>query len=160
MGKFKETTSWNGRYEFKFIDKNTGKIRKEVKYNKLLDTALNEMAKAILDGSNDLVPKYIGLGTQTTTIENTMTNMASETFRTYIGASPTVSGTGEILNTFYVLSTEALFHVRELGLWGGSTATSTIGTGKLLSYINFDDDRSAKNEEIQIFRYDKFERSV
>lgn len=159
-GKFIDRHGWSGKYKFKFIDKDTGKIREEMKYNKLLDTALNEMAKALYDGSNDFVPTYIGLGTQSATIYNTMTNMGSETFRTYIGASPTISGTGEVMNVFYVLSTEALFHVKELGLWGGSTATSTIGTGKLLSYITFEDDRSAKNEEIQIFRYDKFERSV
>lgn len=155
-----EKHGWTGKYIFKFIDKSTGKMRQEIKYNKLLDVALNEMAKALYNGTNDCIPKYIGLGTQTATIYNTMTNMGSETFRTFIGASPTISGVGEVRNTFYVLSTEALFYVKELGLWGGSTATSTIGTGKLLSYIIFEDDRTAKNEEIQIFRYDKFERSV
>lgn len=157
----RESKNWKGKYLIKVIDSKTKKVVKEdIVFNRILDQALNEMAKGLIEGSCDLEIKYLSLGTSTATIYNTTTNMGSETFRTAKAVSSTLSNVGEVQNVFYVLNTEAKFSIKEIGIWAGSTATSTIGTGKLLSYISWVYDKTSKDEEIQIIRYDSFNRSV
>ena len=157
----RENNNWNGKYVIKRINAKTREvIKEEIIYNRILDTALNEMANALYDGSNDIVIGYLGVGTTTASIYNTTTSLGSETFRTAISVDSTVSNIGEVKNVFYILSTEAKFHVREMGIYAGSTATSTIGTGKLISIISWDSDRTIVDEEVQITRYDSFNRST
>jgi hypothetical protein len=156
-----EAKNWNGKFLIKVIDGKTKEVKREdIVYNRILDQALEEMARGILEGNCDLEIKYLSVGTATATIYNTTTNMGSETFRTYKALDSTVTAVGEVKNVFYILNNEAEFYIREIGVWAGSTATTTVGTGKLLSYISWIYDKATKDEEIQIIRYDSFNRSV
>lgn len=153
----KDNVQWKGKYEIKVLE--NGKVVKEdVIYNRILDQALTEMGKALYDGSNDCVVNYLALGTDTATLLNTVTSLGSETFRTYKALS-TISNIGEIQNTFYILNNEAKFHIREVGVFMGSTASATVGTGQLMSIISWDYDKTDKDVEIQINRFDTIRRS-
>lgn len=154
----KEAKNWEGKYVIQ-VKKNGEIIKEDVIYNRILDTALNQMAKVLYDGSNDCVIKYLGLGTVTASTLNTCTALGSETFRTY-KASSTISNTGEVKNVFNVGVAEAKFLIREIGIYAGSTATSTVSTGILMSTIGWVWDKSSVDEEIQITRYDSFNRST
>lgn len=156
----KEDKNWEGKYVIQVKNVNTGKIIKEdVIYNRILDNALNQMAKALYDGTNDCVVKYLALGTQTASSSNTATNLGSESFRTY-RASSTISSTGEVKNVFNIQSTEAKFAIKEIGIFAGSTATATATTGIMISTIGWIYDKSSVDQEIQITRYDSFNRST
>jgi hypothetical protein len=159
--KIKEENNWDGKYCIRRINPDTKEvIEEEIIFNRILNTALDEMAKALYDGSNDLVVKYLGVGTTTASVYNTTTSLGSETWRTAAAVGATISNIGEVKNTFFILSTEAKFHIRELGIYAGSTASGTVGTGKLMSIVSWDYDRTSINEEVQITRYDSFNRSV
>jgi hypothetical protein len=159
--KINENNNWNGKYCIKRINAKTKEvIKEEIIYNRILNTALDEMAKALYDGSDDLVVGYLGVGTTTASVYNTTTSLGSETFRTAAAIAATISNIGEVKNTFYLLNTEAKFHIREMGIYAGSTATVTIGTGKLISIISWDYDKTSVDEEVQITRYDSFNRST
>jgi hypothetical protein len=154
----KENKNWKGKYVIQ-VKKNGEIIKEDVIYNRILDTALNQMANALYDGSNDCVIKYLGLGTQTASTLNTCTSLGSETFRTY-RASSTISNTGEVENVFSVGVAEAKFLIKEIGIYAGSTATGTVSTGILMSTISWVWDKSSVDEEILITRYDSFNRST
>lgn len=157
-----ENTKWEGKYKFIVKDVETKEVLQEdVVFNRILDTALREMAKSLYDSSNDCIINYLALGTETATLLNTITSLGSETFRTSKDVShSTISGTGEVSNTFFILKDEAKFHIREVGIFMGSTATSTATTGQLMSIISWDYDKTDKDVEIQINRYDSFNRST
>jgi len=156
----KEDKNWEGKYLIQVKNAKTGKVIKEdIIYNRILDTALNQMAYALYDGTNDCVVKYLALGTQTASTSNKATSLGSESFRTY-RASSTISSTGEVKNVFNIQSTEAKFLIKEIGIYAGSTATATATTGILVSTIGWVWDKSSIDEEIQITRYDSFNRST
>jgi hypothetical protein len=158
--ELKEGTKWDGKYQIIIKDPYTKEvIKEEIIFNRILDKALIEMGKALYDSSNDCIVNYLALGTNTATISNTVTSLGSETFRTY-KMNSTVSGTGEVSNTFNILSTEAKFYIREVGIFMGSTCSATVGTGQLMSIISWVYDKSDKDVEIQINRYDSFNRST
>lgn len=157
--KITENTTWEGKYKFIVKDSKTKDVIKEdIVYNRILDNALNEMAKSLYDSSNNCVVNYLALGTQTASLLNTVTALGSETFRT-LKVNSTISS-NEVQNTFDILNTEAKFHIREVGIFMGSTATSTIGSGRLMSIISWDYDKTSQDVEIQVIRYDSFNRST
>jgi hypothetical protein len=160
--KVKENTLWEGRYKFIVKDPDTKEvIQEDIVFNRILDTALKEMAKALYDSSNNCIINHLALGTKTATLLNTITSLGSETFRTSKDVShSTISGTGEVSNTFYILKNEAKFHIKEVGIFMGSTSSVTIGTGQLMSIISWDYDKTNKDVEIEITRYDSFNRST
>lgn len=156
----REDTCWEGKYKIIVKDAQTKKIiKEEIKFNRILDSALIEMGKALYDGNNDCIVNYLGLGTSTATLLNTLTSLGSETFRTY-RIDSTVSGTGEVKNIFSILANEAKFHIKEVGIFMGSTATIDIGTGRLLSIISWDFNKTDLNVDVDIIRYDSFNRST
>lgn len=156
----RENKNWEGKYIITVRNSKTGEVIKEdVVYNRILDGALEEMAKALYDGSDDCVIKYLGLGTQTASVLNTTTSLGSETFRTY-RSSITISNIGEVKTIFFIADTEAKFNIKELGIFAGSSATATVETGVLMSTIEWIYDKTSVTEEIQITRYDSFNRST
>lgn len=157
-----EKMFWEGKYKFTVKDSKTKKIiREDIIFNRILDTALREMGKCLYDSSNDCIVNYLALGTETASILNTATSLGSETFRTYkVESASTISNTGEVSNTFDILSDEAKFHIREVGIIMGSTASATVSTGQLMSIISWDYDKTDKDVEIQVNRYDSFNRST
>ena len=153
-----EDKNWEGKYIIQ-IKKNGMIIKEDIVYNRILDNALTQMAKALYDGTNDCVVKYLALGTATASTDNNATALNSETFRTY-RADSTISGTGEVKNVFNIGTTEAKFLIKEIGIFAGSSATGTAESGTMISTIGWVWDKSSVDEEIQITRYDSFNRST
>lgn len=151
-----ETINIKGCYSIRAIDTQTRRVIHEEKVNNIItNIALNEYAKAIFDNSNDVEIKYLALGTGSTTASSTNTQLESEIFRTD-PISSTVSGTGQVTNVFYVRDNEATDVIREVGIYAGSTATSTSNSGLLYSRINWYFNKSVSSVEIQFTRTDNF----
>ena len=133
-----------------------GKYSETVK-NRLMDTVLEQIIGIYKGDAPDLQIYYLALGTGNTAITDTDTTLDTEIFRTPLAVATTDVGTGEILNEFIVLDTEAVGNMEEIGIFGGSTATSSADTGTLISRILWSKVKS-NSEEITFRRTDKVVR--
>lgn len=140
---------WSGKYVIQTKD------GIEVINNKVMDSALNGLVKA-LSGDSNIQIKYLALGTSSAAITNTDTKLGNEIFRTPI-SNQELSGTGELTTDFIVLDSEAVGSIREMGIFGGSAATSTKDSGVLISRILWSREKT-NSEEINIKRIDRIGR--
>lgn len=140
---------WSGKYVIQTKD------GIEVINNKVMDSALNGLVKA-LSGDSNVQIKYLALGTSSAAITNTDTKLGNEIFRTPI-SNQELSGTGELTTDFIVLDSEAVGSIREMGIFGGSAATSTKDSGVLISRILWSREKT-NSEEINIKRIDRIGR--
>lgn len=132
-----------------------GKYLETVK-NRIMNTVLDQFVGCYKGNSTDLEIFYLALGTGNTAITDTDTTLDNEIFRTQISTQTDV-GTGEILTEFIVLDTEAVAQIEEIGIFAGSTATSSADTGTLISRILWNKNKTA-SEEITFRRTDKVVR--
>ena len=152
-----EQAGWVGKWAIKVIDSKTRKVKEEtVIKNRLMNTALDEMAKVLLGQSTDMEIKYLALGTGSTAITDTDTTLATEIFRT-ADQSLTDTGTGEVTSLFIVLDSEAVAAIEEIGVFGGTTATASADSGTLISRILWSRNKT-NSEEIQFTRVDTIGR--
>lgn len=140
-------------WEGTFIIECNGK--KEVIKNRVMDAALDEIIKSLQDGTNDINIKYFALGTSNTPVSDTDTQLGNEIFRTQF-TTQEKTNIGELTTKFVVLDTEAVGQIEEIGIFGGSTATSSPNTGVLISRILWSKNKS--NEEINFTRIDRITR--
>jgi len=133
-----------------------GKYSETVK-NRLMDTVLTQIIGMYKGDAPDLQIYYLALGTGNTAITDTDTTLDTEIFRTPLAVATTDVGTGEILNEFIVLDTEAVGNIEEIGIFGGSTATAAADSGTLISRILWSKVKS-NSEEITFRRTDKVVR--
>lgn len=140
---------WSGKYVIQTKD------GIEVINNKVMDSALNGLVKA-LSGDSNIQIKYLALGTSSAAITNADTKLGNEIFRTPI-SNQELSGTGELTTDFIVLDSEAVGSIREMGIFGGSAATSTKDSGVLISRILWSREKT-NSEEINIKRIDRIGR--
>ena len=98
-----EKIGWAGKWFIRVIDKNTREILEETEiHNRIMNAALDEMAKVLLGQSTDLEIKYMALGTGNTAITDTDTTLDTEIFRT-ADQSLSSTGTGQVTSLFIVL---------------------------------------------------------
>jgi len=141
-------------WEGTFIIECNGK--KEVIKNRVMNAALDELIKVLQGQSTDLEIKYLALGTSNTPVTDSDTQLGNEIFRTpYTTREKT--NTGEITHKFVVLDTEAVGQIEEIGIFGGSTATSDPNTGVLISRILWSRNKT-NSEEINFTRIDRITR--
>lgn len=126
--------------------------------NRLMNNTLNELMKVYIGTTPDLDIAYLAVGTGTTAITDTDTLLATEAFRTAPTTATVSTGTGEVTTIFNILDTEALIVIEEIGLFGGSTATASANSGKLISRILWHYDKTVSNVEIQMTRIDSVVR--
>lgn len=143
----------NEKWSGKFVIQTKDGI--EVVNNKVMDGALNGLVKA-LQGTSNIQIKYLALGTSSAAITNTDTKLGNEIFRTPI-SNQELSGIGELTTDFIVLDSEAVGSIKEMGIFGGSTATSTKDSGVLISRILWSREKTS-SEEINIKRIDRIGR--
>lgn len=124
--------------------------------NRLMDTVLTQMIGLYKGDTADLEIFYLALGTGDTAVTDTDTTLDTEIFRTPITTQTDVA-TGEILTSFSVLDTEAVATIKEIGIFGGSTATASANTGTLISRILWTKVKT-NSEEIEFRRTDKISR--
>jgi len=132
-------------------------IKEEVVKNRIMDQALDKEAEILKCVAPDLEIKYVAIGTGTTALTNTDTQLANEVFRVIPSNPPTKTATGEITTEFVVLETEAQVEIKEVGIFCGSAATATANSGTLLSRVLWNFDKRS-NIELSITRVDRIVR--
>lgn len=141
---------WIGSYEIisedeRFIIKNL-----------ITDIGLNMLRDALNGDITTSEIKYLALGTVSTTPSNVDTQLGGEIFRTPFVTS-SKPGTGQLDKTAIVLDSEAVASIREIGIFAGSTATTTANSGIMVSRVLYS--RNKTNlESIQIVRRDTIQR--
>lgn len=137
---------------FTVIDKNG----ETVIHNRIMDTVLDQLSKVLQGDTPDLEIEYLAIGTGSTAVTDADTTLDTEIFRTAY-TTRTVGATGVINHLFVIQDSEAIAQWKEIGIFGGSTATSSADTGTLISRVLFSKDKLA-GEEIQIQRSDSIRR--
>lgn len=148
---------WAGIWNIKIIDKLRGEVSETTIKNRVMNTAIDEFLKVLQGTATDMQVKYLALGTGNTAITDNDTKLANEIFRTQVTSS-TKTGTGELTTLAIVLDNEAIGNLEEIGIFGGTTATATKDTGKLISRILWSKVKSG-TEELQFTRVDKVVRA-
>ena len=104
----------------------------------------------------DFEIKFLGIGDNGDP-QVTPGQMNNELERVQNTGGPTRTDLGKVETEFVILRNEAVFNIKELGIWVSSAATSTLGTGILLSRILWDKVKTA-NEQIIVKRIDIIKR--
>lgn len=147
-----------GIFEIVTHNLKSGKIKQEEIHNRIMNASLNTLAGVLAGTVPDLEIKYLALGTDNTPITDLDTQLGAEIFRTQPTIDPALVSTGRIETTFTILDNEAVGAIKEIGIFGGSTATSTPNSGTLIARVLWDKTKSS-SEEITIKRIDKVVRA-
>lgn len=140
-----------------FIKRN-GKIIDKIEFeNRLMNRVLDAEVNLLRGVTTDHQIKYLALGIGTTAITDTDTQLANEQFRTPVTGTPALTSTGVVTSDFVVLETEAPFVIKEIGIFGGASATATVNTGTLLSRVLWTFDKTT-NVELNVIRTDSTTR--
>lgn len=138
----KETLKLKGHYTIEIREH--GKLVKTIE----LDNVLTELYRqALMDGlmSGDSIEmKYFAVGTDDTPATANDTKLGAEVFRSVPTSQEKLSGA---LQTIWILTAEqANYHLKEIGVFIGSTATASADSGIMMSRINIDIDKTSAVE--------------
>lgn len=148
--------NWSGQFIIKVKNLKTGEEKTEVIKNKVMDNVLNQLIGSLQGINPNIEIEYLALGTSNTPVTTSDTKLGNEIFRTPI-INQELTATGELTTDFVVLDTEAVGSIREMGIFGGSAATSTKDSGVLISRILWSREKT-NSEEINIKRIDRIGR--
>ncbi len=123
--------------------------------NRIMDHVLNSTIEILLGLAPDLQIKYLAVGTSNTPIADTQTQLGAETQRYAPTTASARTSLGEVVTGFTITNTESLVHVREIGIFGGASATATLNSGKMLARVLVDIDRTTEAVQLNIIRYDR-----
>lgn len=145
-----ELKGWIGQYEILAGDE------KFLINNLITDAGLNMIRDAFNGELASTEIRYLAVGTSATTVSTAQTQLGAEIFRTpFISSSK--PATGQLEKTAVILETEAVANIREIGIFAGSTATTTANSGIMVSRVLYS--RNKTNlESIQIVRRDTIQR--
>lgn len=156
METFKSTGlgGWYGAFEVQIMRK--GQDPEIVKFpNLITDKWLNTVADATMGNVTDLEFKYIALGKDDGTIlplAPSNTQLGNEVERKPF-TKVEKTATGIVKRTVNINSEEGNFHIKEIGIFAGSTATSDLNSGILVARVFYDRDKD-RLESINIVRTD------
>ena len=150
-----EHTGWIGEYDIIIRHKDGTEERQRLK-NRLTNAALNMMRDGLLGTATDFEIKYLALGTSGTPLNDNDTQLGNEQFRTPF-VNQITPNTGVLQSTAIVLDNEAVFHVREIGVFATSAATEDPNTGVMISRVLWSRDKT-NLESIQFLRTDTIGR--
>lgn len=148
--------NWSGQFIIKVKNLKTGEEKTEVIKNKVMDNVLNQLIGSLQGINPNIEIKYLALGTSNIPVTTSDTKLGNEIFRTPI-INQEITGIGELTTDFVVLDTEAVGSIREVGIFGGSTATSSLNTGILISRILWTKEKTS-SEELNFKRIDRIGR--
>ena len=148
--------SWSGKFVIEIKDKKTGTTKTEVINNKVMDAVLNKLVQTLQGIEPNVQIKYLALGTSSAAVTTSDTRLGTEIFRTPVSGQESTA-LGEVTTDFVVLDTEAVGSIREVGIFGGSTATGAANSGVLISRILWSREKT-DSEEINIKRIDRIGR--
>lgn len=145
---------WHGAFEVHVMRK--GQDPEIVKFPNLITNAwLNAVRDATLGEITDLEIKYIALGKDNGTIlplDPSNTRLGNEVERKPF-TKVEKDGTGRVKRTVNINSAEGNFHIKELGIYAGASATSALNSGILVARVFYDRDKD-ELESINIVRTD------
>lgn len=134
-----ETLIMQGRYAIEAVDARSGRVlwRRHFK-NQLTNVNLTARAQMLAGtySGDGLNIKYIALGDDSTPATPTQTQLGNELFRKQVTQIATVGAETRTLLSVGV--TEALFRIREIGVFCGASASSTPGSGTMISRVVVD----------------------
>lgn len=152
----KEKEKHSGKFIIKVKNKD-GTIQEFTEFNRIMDSILNSLVN-VFDGiTPDLQIKYLAIGTGTTAITDTDTQLDTEIFRTQFLTS-NLTGTGEFTTTYTILDSEAVATWEEIGIFAGSGATAAANSGTLVSRILFNFTKTSL-QEVDVTRVDTISRA-
>lgn len=148
-------TGWKG--EFRLEIQRKDKELEVIEFPNLITNAwLNAIRSATMSVTpTDLQIKFIALGKDdgtTLPLASTNTRLGNEIFRKNF-AKVELDGLGRVKRTAIISSSEANFHIKEIGIYAGSTATTNLNTGILVARVFYDRDKD-ELESINIVRTD------
>jgi len=148
-------TGWKGMFRLE-VKRRDGTIETVEFPNLITDAWLNTVRDATMSATPvDLQIKYIALGKDDGTIlplDPSSTRLGNEVMRKPFAKVET-DGTGRVKRTAIITSSEGNFHIKEIGIFAGSSATSAINTGILVARVFYDRDKD-ELESINIVRTD------
>ena len=151
---FEALPSWIGVFEITIYNLDTGKLKKKIVFNRVMDVGLNALADTLVGTTPDLEIKYLAVGTDNTLVTDNDAQLGAEIFRTPPVSGPLRTTVGQIETEFILLDSEAVGSLREVAIFVGATATGTANSGVLLSRILWSYEKT-NSEEITIKRIDK-----
>jgi hypothetical protein len=155
----KEIIEAKGIFKFTFTDVESNEVKEEVIVNTLMNDYLDEIIKVLLGTSTNYQVKYLAVGTSTASVLTTQSSLGAEFFRTPVEAF-TKSSTGQVKNYFRILANEATSSIiREWGIFCGTTASLTSNSGRMMTRILLDYDKTSGLKEVQIERTDILQRT-
>lgn len=161
-----EKWGWKGKVTI--IKKRNNKIiSSNTIYNLITNLGLNEIVKSLYS-SPDMRLKYVAIGDDNTPANAADTTLGNEIFRTPV-ITQTVSGTGEVTSRAIILDSEPFAavpppvsfqcNIREIGFFGGESASSAVDSGLLISRIVLTTPEAKyDNEQISFTRVDEIGR--
>ena len=147
---------WVGEFKIKTKHKD-GSIKEDIIKNRITNVALQAIINILDNIDPNLDIKYLAIGNDNTAINDNDTTLGNEIFRTQFQSSDN-DATGQFTTIFSVLDSEAVGQWEEIGIFCGSSATSTADTGIMLSRILYSRNKTSL-EEIDFTRIDKVVRA-
>lgn len=154
----KEKAGFRGEYEIEIID--TATCEREIQK---LDNALMNinrdihlaMLLGVTTGFNfdDLNIRYFAFGTDPTAAAPTQTQLVSEQFRKQVTTKERPAGQNYVESVVSLGSPDANFHIREIGVFAGGSASTSANSGNMISRIVVDIEKF-ENKIINIIRRD------
>ena len=147
----------NGYFDIK-VYRNGKLFRHDIIKNLITDVALNKEIGILLGTAPNMEIKYMGFGTDNTAPTVSDTQLGSESARFQPTTAFSQVAIGKTSGAFFLTSTDLNgVDIEEIGVFCGSTASSTANSGTLLSRILWSFSKTA-NDEIEITRIDTVER--
>lgn len=155
--KIKERTGFKGAYTIQAIDANTGVVKKiwhiENQLTEINQSIRSQMLAGTYTSGNDALEiKYFAFGTGTTQPTASDTQLEAEIYRKQV-TQLMQSSAGVVTSVVSLGSLECNYHIKEIGVFCGPSATGTANTGTMLSRVLFDVDKNT-NIVLNIVRTD------
>lgn len=146
-----EHSGWMGEYRVTVI-RPSGSQTIELK-NHITNAGLNLIRDGWLGIVKDLQLKYLAFGDSDKPVQDDQTKLDNERFRIAF-ANQVPEFIGKTKSLVFLPDDQALFHIREIGVFAGRNANGDVDSGVMISRMLFDFDKSNPNEPASL----KFER--
>jgi hypothetical protein len=153
----REKANMKGSYLIKAINADTGEPMKIWRFDNQLTTINQDIRSQMLAGNytagnNALEIRYFAFGTGNTPPTASDTRLESEIYRKQV-TQLTQSGAGVVTSVVSLGSLECNYHIQEIGVFCGPSATADENTGTMISRVLFDLDKNT-NIVLNIVRTD------
>ncbi|NMC30707.1 MAG: hypothetical protein GYA45_11625 [Pelolinea sp.] len=125
-----------------------GYQRNHIEVPNLVTTVGKQFISRRITGEETVALKYMAIGTGTTAPAVTDTKLVTESMRKLL--TECVQGDNFFYSSAFLLASECAIHIKEGGLFGGSTALAAADSGWLLCRFLLDFDNSSDPQDVTI----------